>query len=106
MPMRCRSCGLRFDLLHTTFWGFAPGPPATPRQALVVFTVLLQIAASLFLLSPVAAFGFGLLILRPLLAWCRIYIDWLLLQGNRSNRRRAGTCPVCKKPNCIWPWSA
>ena len=104
--MRCRSCGLRFDLLHTTFWGFAPGPPATPRQALVVFTVLLQIAASLFLVWPVTAFVFGLLSLVALLAWFLIYIDWLLFQGNPYDRRRAGTCPVCNKPNCIWPWSA
>ena len=104
--MRCRSCGLRFDLLHTTFWGFSPGPPATPRQALVVFTVLLQIAASLFLVWPATAFVFGLLSLVALLAWFMIYIDWLLFQGNPYNHRRAGTCPVCKKPNCIWPWSA
>ena len=102
--MRCRSCGLRFGLAHTTAWGATFGNPVTPRQALFLFAGLVQV--SLLLVSPVAAAVFTLLSVAALLVWFMVYLDWLLFQGNPFDRTRAGTCPACKEPNLVWPWSA
>jgi len=127
--MRCRQCGAHFELLDTIFWTGPPGPPITPRQALLTSLALMlgaggviaiywlfvsgppsdprQAPPFLFIVACVVFFA-GLCLLAY---WPLNYLGWRL--DARSTQRwnplethnAPGKCPRCSHWNPIRPWS-
>jgi len=118
--VRCRHCRDRFGLIETTWWTGPSGPPATPRQLLVLSTLLFSGAGAVFLFFlargappgdslPGSAAGVAAILLLSgaffFCYWPCIYLDWLVDMALPRGEDRAGTCPACGHHNWIWPWS-
>jgi hypothetical protein len=120
--VRCSCCRARFELIETVWptTGGVLGPPATPRQLLVIGTLLFSTAAAVSLLfagnglpirepSPGPLAGVAVLLLIAgaffLAYWPCNYLGWLVDVALFPAEARAGTCPNCRHCNWIWPWS-